>query len=104
MKDHTDLMLQRLMAPEKDWSFAIVFVRGRNPFGVDPDMSIKKYDDDAIVMESEVPHPAPQSQADVQKRYNLTSYIELSEIHGIDFYAEKLITGVPGTGKLVVTR
>lgn len=104
MENHTNPgpVLNKLMAQDRDWTFAIIFIRGRTPIAVEADTDLKAYGDTAIVMQSVVGHPAPQSQADAQKEFNMFNYIELSEIYGVDFYSEKLIAGP--NGGLVIGR
>lgn len=101
--NHIGIKMLMSMRTDKNWDFAVVFIRGKNPIVVEKDVELKwEVTDFSILMSSVVPHPAPQREEDVQKRFSMFSYIEVSEIFAIDFYREQRIATAP-EGKGIIT-
>lgn len=108
MEKHTELLLKQLES--KDWDMVVLYVKGKGqPVLIEKDVKFSILDQTGIPflqLEAVVPHPAPQSQADVQRQFTMTGHVVLSEILAADFFTEKRIQGAPvgGTGVISMTR
>ena len=98
MEKSIEIAVERLTSAKKDWDFATVFFERRNPVMIERDSDIKRLEDsDMLVMNSVVLNPFPKNKQDSLKEFDMQSYIAISTIVVIDFYAEKRIQTVPAS-------
>ena len=86
--------IERLLMARKDWTFCMLVVEGRTPMWLDPATDITLHgtgDNQYLQIKAETGHPAPQSEAEEGKQFDLVSYIYIDAIQIVDFYKEKLI-------------
>ena len=98
MEKSIEIAVERLISTNKNWDFATVFFERRNPVRIERDSDIKRLEDsDILVMNSVVLNPFPKNKQDSLKEFDMQSYIAISTIVVIDFYAEKRIQTVPAS-------